>query len=225
MNDKQLIAEYAAKKVKKGMLVGLGTGSSANCFIEALAHRIHHENLAVAVVSSSTASTSLIRELGIPPLSLGCISQLDLYVDGADEVGPNNALLKGQGGDLVMEKLLAFASNEFIALADSSKKVANIGDKFPIPIEVIPAAWEFVQNSLRSYEIQGGLRKYGNAPVVSSHGSLILDITFPPELSTMEIEVLLNSIPGVVEHGIFYHLANTVLMAKNGKVVATHLEI
>lgn len=220
MNDKQLVAIEAAKLVNNGMLVGLGTGSTANFFIEELARRRHEEGLQVTTVASSTVSTIKAQSLGLPIVALEHISQLDLYVDGADEVTPDMTLLKGRGSDLVREKLLAKASSEFIVLIDPSKKVSRIGEKFPIPIEVAPFAWQLVKHSLEQLGAVGNLRANASKDglAMTSHGSLVLDMTFDTAISSNELNGLLNSTPGVVEHGIFHGLATSILLADNGNI-------
>lgn len=220
MNDKELVAKYAANLVKNGMLVGLGTGSTADYFIAELARRTIEENLHVTVAASSIVSMLKAQTLGLPLVAIEHIKQLDLYVDGADEVTPENTLLKGQGADLVKEKLLAKSSKQFIVLIDKSKTVKHIGEKFPVPIEVMPFAWQMVKQRLEELGGCGQLRQnnQGSGLAISSHGSLILDMTFPPSLDSNALNSLLNSIPGIVEHGIFYDLASMVLLAENKNV-------
>ena len=218
MNDKERVAKHAASLVKNGMLVGLGTGSTADYFIAELARRVKEENLKVTTVASSLVSMQKAQESGLPLMAIEHLTRLDLYIDGADEVSPDNTLLKGQGADLVKEKLLAKASDKFIVLVDPSKMVDKIGARFAIPIEVMPFAWQLVKQSLELLGGQGELRKNGNGLAVSSHGSLILDMTFDDSIETFQLDSMLNSTPGVVEHGIFYQLADMVLLALDGKV-------
>ena len=220
MNDKEHVAKHAAGLVKDGMLVGLGTGSTADCFITELARRRNEENLQVTTVSSSIISMIKAQELGLPMMAVEHLTGLDLYVDGADEVTPGNTLLKGQGADLVREKLLARACEEFIVLVDQSKRVAQIGEKFSIPIEVMPFAWQLVKQRLEEIGGQGELRPNGNGSglAVTSYGSLVLDIKFDPELEISQLDAILNATPGVVEHGIFYKLASLVLCSVDGEI-------
>ena len=144
MNDKELVAIRAARYVQDGMVVGLGTGSTANYFIQELARRHKEEGLRVTAAASSVVSTIKAQELGLPLVALEHLGKIDLYVDGADEVTPQMTLLKGRGYDLVREKLLARSSDKFIVLIDKSKLVSRIGEKFPIPVEVMPFAWQLV---------------------------------------------------------------------------------
>lgn len=219
LNDKQCVAMHAASFVEEGMCVGLGTGSTANYFIEELARK-QEQGLTVITVSSSIVSAIKAKELGLNVIAIEQVTSLDLYVDGADEVSPNFSLLKGRGSDLVREKLLAKASDKMIVMVDNSKRVDRIGEKFPIPIEVMPFAWQLVQKSVCDMGGEGELRPNagGDGLAVSSHGSLILDMTFSKDMDDHSLNQQLNAIPGVVEHGIFYNLATTVLIAHEGKV-------
>jgi ribose 5-phosphate isomerase A len=218
MNDKQLVAIEAAKHVENGMLVGLGTGSTADLFIEELARRMKDDKLKCKVVSSSAASARKAGDLGLQLVEMADISHLDLYVDGADEVTPDLTLLKGRGADLVKEKLLAKAAGQFFVLIDQSKLVSRIGEKYPIPVEVPPFSWQLVKHGLENAGGKVVLRKKDDQPAVSSHGSWILDVTFEPRLDAATLDDLLNSTPGVVEHGIFRGLARGVFMAENGSI-------
>ncbi len=221
LSDKQMVAIHAASFVQDGMTVGLGTGSTANYFIEELARKKQQEGLNITTVSSSIVSTIKAQELGLNVIAIEHIKSLDLYVDGADEVSPDNTLLKGRGSDLVREKLLAKASQAMIVMIDDSKLVQRIGEKCAIPIEVMPFARKLVQKSLQDIGGKGGLRPNagGDGLAVSSHGSLVLDMAFAEDIEAKTLNALLNSIPGVVEHGIFYQLATRVLLADNGVIV------
>ncbi len=220
MNDKQLVALQAATYVKDSMLVGLGTGSTANYFIEELARLAREEGLKFTTVASSTISAQKAQSLALPIVALEHISSIDLYVDGADEITPDKTLLKGRGSDLVKEKLLAKAAAQFIAVADSSKLVSHIGQNFVIPIEVIPFAWQLAKKNLEAIGGKGELRP--NAAKdgfwITSHGSYVLDMQFDKGLDASTLNTLINNTPGVVEHGIFYALTDIVLIAENGMV-------
>lgn len=220
MNDKQLVAIQAATYVKDGMLVGLGTGSTANYFIAELARRQREDGLKITTVSSSTISASMAQSLHLPIVALEHISYIDLYVDGADEITPEMTLLKGRGSDLVKEKLLAKAATQFIAVADESKLVSFIGQNFVIPIEVIPFAWQLTKKSLQDVGAQGDLRP--NAAKdgfwVTSHGSYVLDMKFDKNIDAETLNNLISNTPGVVEHGIFYGLADAVFIANDGLI-------
>jgi ribose 5-phosphate isomerase A len=220
MNDKQAVALEAASYVKNDMIVGLGTGSTANYFIEALATRQQQENLRITTVASSNISMIKAQSVGLTVLSLAQLSQIDLYVDGADEITADNSLLKGRGYDLVMEKLLAKAAKEFIVVADKSKLVSRIGENYPIPIEVMPFAWQAAKRSIEAIGGTGDLRPNvaKDGLCITSYGSLVLDMRFDASLDSHQLNALLKNIPGVVEHGIFAKLASKILIADQGKV-------
>ncbi len=220
MNDKQLVAIHAAKHVQDDMLVGLGTGSTANFFIEELARRQKEEKLTVTTISSSNVSMIKAQSLGLNVIGLQQINTIDLYVDGADEITPDLSLLKGRGYDLVMEKLLAKAAKQFFVVADQSKLVDHIGENFPIPIEVMPFAWQAAKKSIESAGGQGALRQNvaKDGLSITSYGSLVLDMQFDASMDAATLNQLLNNIPGVVEHGIFNQLTTAVLIANNGEI-------
>lgn len=220
MNDKQLVAIHAAKYVKSGMLVGLGTGSTANYFIEELARRQTEENLKVSTIASSQVSMIKAQILGLNVIALTQVAEIDVYVDGADEITPDMTLLKGRGYDLVLEKLLAKAAKQFIVVADKSKLVGRIGTNYAIPIEVMPMAWKAAKRSLEAAGGIGELRQNATKDglSISSHGSLMLDMAFDKSISEEALNHLINNTPGVVEHGIFYGLTSVVLVAGEGTV-------
>lgn len=220
MNDKELVAFEAAKLAKNNMVIGLGTGSTANYFIEHLAKRQADESLHISTVASSTISAIKAKDCGLPLVAISQISQLDLYVDGADEISPKLTLLKGRGQDLVMEKLLATAVKQFVVVADKSKLVNRIGEKFIIPIEVMPSAWQMVKHQLEKHGAEGDIRLNMSKDnvAISAQGNYILDMKFPTSLDEKVLNDLLNATPGIVEHGIFYGLTQQVLIADNGQI-------
>ena len=220
MNDKQAVAIYAAKFVKEKMIVGLGTGSTANYFIEELARRKREENLHVTTVASSQMSMIKAQSLGLTVIALNQIAALDLYIDGADEITPELSLLKGRGYDLVLEKLLAKAATQFLVVADKSKLVNRIGTNFAIPIEVIPFAWQAAKHSLEQAGGVGDLRQNTakDGLSITSHGSLVLDMVFDASIDEESLNNLINNTPGVVEHGIFRQYASAVFIADNGLI-------
>lgn len=218
MNDKELVAFEAAKLAKNGMVIGLGTGSTANYFIEYLAKRQAEEGLSISTVASSTISAIKAESCGLKVVSIAQLKRIDLYVDGADEITPNLSLLKGRGQDLVMEKLLAKAADQFIVVADKSKLVNRIGEKFIIPIEVIPSAWQMVKHQLEKHGAKGDIRLNAGKDnvAIGAQGSYVLDMQFPARINDEALNTLLNNTPGIVEHGVFYGIASQVLIADNG---------
>ena len=218
MNDKELVAQQALQYVSENMIIGLGTGSTANCFIDALAKRNKEEKLNIRTVSSSVVSMIKAKEAGLPIIAMEQINEIDLYIDGADEITPDLTLLKGRGYDLVREKLLARSAKKFIVIADESKIVENIGDNFPVPSEVQPFAWEFVKNILMKKgtgDIRINSAKDGYA--ITSCGNFVLDFNYT-EKNIEKLNALLCQTPGIVEHGIFYNIAHGALISSNGKV-------
>ena len=220
MNSKQYVASVAVTRVQSGMVVGLGTGSTANCFIEALAHQIHDKQWQIQAVASSTITANFAIEHGISLLSIAYLNAIDIYVDGADEVAPDGSVLKGRGGDLVIEKLLARAAKQFIVLAEESKQTNYLGEKFPIPIEVLPFAWRMVQNNLRELEGHGDLRhhKDGSGIFITSQGNYVLDTRFNARDANW-LDTQINQIPGVVEHGIFCGMPGENLIASHEQIL------
>lgn len=218
MNDKELVAQQALQYVSENMIIGLGTGSTANCFIDALAKRNKEEKLNIRTVSSSVVSMIKAKEAGLPIIAMEQINEIDLYIDGADEITPDLTLLKGRGYDLVREKLLARSAKKFIVIADESKIVENIGDNFPVPSEVQPFAWELVKNILMKKgtgDIRINSAKDGYA--ITSCGNFVLDFNYT-EKNIEKLNALLCQTPGIVEHGIFYNIAHGALIISNGKV-------
>jgi ribose 5-phosphate isomerase A len=218
MNDKELVAQQALQYVSENMIIGLGTGSTANCFIDALAKRNKEEKLNIRTVSSSVVSMIKAKEAGLPIIAMEQINEIDLYIDGADEITPDLTLLKGRGYDLVREKLLARSAKKFIVIADESKIVEYIGDNFPVPSEVQPFAWELVKNILMKKgtgDIRINSAKDGYA--ITSCGNFVLDFNYT-EKNIEKLNALLCQTPGIVEHGIFYNIAHGALISSNGKV-------
>jgi len=218
MNDKELVAQQALQYVSENMIIGLGTGSTANCFIDALAKRNKEEKLNIRTVSSSVVSMIKAKEAGLPIIAIEQINEIDLYIDGADEITSDLTLLKGRGYDLVREKLLARSAKKFIVIADESKIVENIGDNFPVPSEVQPFAWELVKNILMKKgtgDIRINSAKDGYA--ITSCGNFVLDFNYT-EKNIEKLNALLCQTPGIVEHGIFYNIAHGALISSNGKV-------
>lgn len=218
MDDKQLVGIRAASYVSSGMVVGLGTGSTANHFLHELGRRVREEQLAVQVVASSYPTAFLARELGLSLLSIEQVARLDLYADGADEVTPARDLLKGRGFDLVREKILARASERFVVFVDSSKLVTRLGSRFPIPVEVLPFAVHTVRRHLEALGGRAAVRRSGDAVVITAQGNLVLDTIFDPAVDVVALDAELRGLPGVAEHGVFRGLASVVLVAKDGVV-------
>jgi ribose 5-phosphate isomerase A len=195
------------------MAVGLGTGTTATMFIRELALRVQ-QGLAIRCVASSDASHDLGLSLGMDVTTLDQLPELDLYVDGADEVGPGLALIKGGGGALLREKIVASTAEEFLVVVDSTKLVEHLG-KFPLPVEVIKMALRVVEPRLAALGLNPKQRqaKNGNGPYLTDEGNYILDCACgmidDPEVLAAEI----RGIVGVVEHGLFLGMATLALVA------------
>ncbi|HUL96518.1 MAG TPA: ribose-5-phosphate isomerase RpiA [Usitatibacter sp.] len=203
--QKKAAAEAALKFVEDDMVVGVGTGSTVNFFIDALASikgRIRN------TVSSSEASAKRLRELHIPVAELNDVDGCDVYVDGADEVTEHLAMIKGGGGALTREKIVAAASRKFVCIADASKLVPVLG-KFPLPVEVIPMARSYVGRTL--VKLTGGMPQL-RAGVTTDNGNLILDVRGLTIMKPMELEAELDQVAGVVCNGLFARRPADVLL-------------
>ena len=186
---------HIENKLSKDMVLGIGTGSTVNFFIDELSN---FKNYFKGAVSSSEASTILLESNGIDVFSLNDVNGLEFYIDGADEVSPDNVLIKGGGGAHTREKIVASASREFICIVDQSKLVDKLGD-FPLPIEVIPESRSLVARKIISL---GGTPIYRSG-FVTDQGNHILDIKDIDISQPEKLESLINNIPGVVDNGIF----------------------
>jgi len=223
MNDKELVANAALDFVKNNTIIGLGTGSTANFFIEGLAKKIKEENFDIKVVASSTISGINAANAGLNCVSLDQIESIDLYVDGADEIAIDNdnriQVLKGRGYDLIREKLLARSSRACVIIGDNSKMVDKIGTNFPIPVEVSPIAWKITKNIIEKFTTKCNLRENtaGDGFAITSYGNLVLDCEFEDKDKSIHIlSSRISLIPGVLEHGIFLDTVNHIIVANNG---------
>ncbi|MDB2451011.1 ribose-5-phosphate isomerase RpiA [Gammaproteobacteria bacterium] len=199
--------DYIKDKLHPEMILGIGTGSTVNFFIEELGN---YRNLFAGAVSSSEASSNLLNEKGIDVFNLNDVIDIAFYIDGADEVSPDNELIKGGGGAHTREKIVASASNEFVCIVDDSKLVTRLG-AFPLPVEVIPESRSLVARKIVS---MGGTPIYRSG-FITDQGNHILDIQDLDISNPEAVEVLLNNIPGVVDNGIFaFNKPKTVLVSK-----------
>ena len=193
---KKLAARAALKYVKPETIVGVGSGSTVNCFIEALGEL---KDQIQGAVAASKASEELLRKQGIEVFSANDVSSLDIYVDGADEINPQKMMIKGGGAALTREKIVAALAKKFICIVDASKQVDVLGSTFPLPVEVIPMARWQVGRKLVSL---GGAPEYREG-VVTDNGNVILDVHNFAILNPVEMEKELNNVAGVVTNGIF----------------------
>ncbi|KTE02544.1 ribose-5-phosphate isomerase [Sphingopyxis sp. H038] len=218
--EKALAAVKAVDEVRDGMLVGLGTGGTAACAVKNLSERISH-GLRITAVATSQATEALARRLAVPLIPFQQLSAVDLTIDGADEIDDRFQAIKGGGGALLREKVIAAASTRVIIIVDSSKRVAQLG-KFPLPVEVVPFATEFVRKRLTKLGARVTLRAAGATPFLTDQGNHILDASLDIIARPSEIAAVVAAIPGVVEHGLFLDEIDTIMIARGDMVEVRH---
>ncbi len=212
-------AQRALELVKPGMTVGLGSGSTATLWIKLLGEQVRDHGLKIRAIASSEDSERLGRSYGIPFVNFEECRSLDLTVDGADEVAPKLALIKGGGGKLLREKIVASASKRFVVVADESKLVEKLG-RFPLPVEVIPMATPLVSDALRGLGFTPTIRVNPDGTrYITDEGNVILDCSGVLMEDPEAIAVKLDSIVGVVEHGLFLNMAELALIACEHEVI------
>ncbi|MDA0336238.1 MAG: ribose-5-phosphate isomerase RpiA [bacterium] len=212
--NKELAARKAVEYIRDGMVVGLGTGSTAEFAIRALGERVEKEGLEIQCVPTSEASAALGEELGLDMQSLEDNPVIDLTIDGADEVDPNLNLIKGLGGALLREKIVAAASAREVIIIDPGKLVDRLGTRSPLPVEVIPFAWGLAKLRLVDLCRRAELRRRDDdEPYVTDNGNFILDCHFVDGIAdAASLELSINQIPGVVENGLFVGLTDIVVV-------------
>ena len=210
---KQAVGRAAIKYVEPDTIIGVGTGSTVNYFIDALAD-IKHQ--IAGAVSSSVASTERLKALGIDVFELNEVDSLSIYVDGADEVTEHKHMIKGGGAALTQEKIVSAVAKTFVCIVDNSKEVGVLG-KFPLPVEVIPMARSYVARELVKL---GGDPVYRDG-IVTDNGNVILDVHNLEILNPVELEKAINNIPGVVTNGIFALRGADIVLVASDDGVAT----
>jgi ribose 5-phosphate isomerase A len=219
--EKKTVAQAALRWVRNGMLLGLGTGSTSHWFIKAVGERVRSGELKVEGIATSRASEELARQSGIPLLTSRRGLVLDLDVDGADEIAPDLSLIKGGGGALLREKVIARGSKYFLVLADSSKQVQKLG-AFPLPVEVIPFSLNWVMDEIAKIGGEPVLRMQRDSAAeayLTDQQNYILDCKFGALESPAELAAHLEKIPGIAEHGLFLGYAHSALIARGSEVV------
>jgi ribose 5-phosphate isomerase A len=212
-------AQRALELVESRMTVGLGSGSTATLWIKLLGERVRDQGLDIRAIASSEDSERLGRSYGIPFVNFEECRSLDLTVDGADEIAPKLALIKGGGGKLLREKIVASASKRFVIVADESKQVEKLG-RFPLPVEVIPMAAPLVSDSLRRLGFTPTIRANRDGTrYVTDEGNLILDCSGLLIENPEQVAAKIDSIIGVVEHGLFLNMASLALIAGEQQVI------
>ena len=210
------LAEAAAARVESGMTVGLGTGSTADAVIRALGRRAR-EGLALRGVPTSRRTAKLARELGIRLVALEEVDQIDLGIDGADEIDPGLNATKGRGGALLHEKLVALACTDLVLVVAAEKLVSQLGTRLPLPVEVIPFGWQHTARRLEALGLTPMLRPdpdHPAQPFYSDGGHVILDCVTGPLPDPAPLAEQIKAVPGVVEHGLFIGIAHRALVVE-----------
>lgn len=212
----------AAELVRDGQLVGLGTGSTATHLVNRLAERIHSEGLHIQAVSTSWSTTLQCRKLGIPLLDLGEVNHLDIAIDGADEIDSSRNLIKGRGAAHLLEKIVASMADIYVIVADETKRVNCLGEKFAVPLEVLPSAIGLVTARVEALGAKVTVRMGApgkDGPVISDSGNLIVDAKFANIADPAQLAASLDGITGLLEHGLFVGQTSKVILATaNGLV-------
>ena len=217
ISEKQRSAEAAVEYVKDGMIVGLGTGSTTEFAVKKLGEKVR-DGLAIRGIPTSDITKKQAEEEGIPLIDFSETMYIDLTIDGADEIDADLNMIKGGGAALLREKIVASASREVIIIVSSEKFVHQLGS-FPLPVEVIPFGW---QVSFKQLETLGGspdLRLKQGQALRTDQGNYIIDCQFSQIIDAVQLEQLLNMIPGVVENGLFTGLCSRMIMADGDKIV------
>jgi len=212
-------AQRALELVTPGMTVGLGSGSTASLWVRLLGEKVRDQGLKIRAIASSEDSEHLGRSFGIPIITFDDCEKLDLTVDGADDIAPGLALIKGGGGKLLREKIVASASERFVVIADESKVVEKLGNA-PLPVEVIQMAAPLVKRSLMSLGFEVRLRLNGDgSPYVTDEGNHLFDCSGVVIEDPEKLAAILDGTVGVVEHGLFLNFANLALIATEDAVI------
>lgn len=211
---KRQAAEQAVTFIEPGMVVGLGTGSTAVYAVRALGRLLANGRLQnIVAIPTSEVTAQQAREHNIPLVTLNSNPIIDLTIDGADEADPNLDLIKGLGGALLREKIVAAVSQRLIIIADHTKQVAQLGSHAPVPVEVIPFAERPVADYLRTLGGQIKKRQNDGIPFITDEGNIILDFTMRPITNPQQLAQAIRQQPGVVEHGLFLNMATDLILA------------
>jgi ribose 5-phosphate isomerase A len=213
------LAEATVAPIQSGMLVGLGTGRTARRGVRALAERIRAEDLKVDCVASSEATEQLARELELRVVDFALVEEVDYLFDGADEVDSKLRMLKGSGGAMTRERIVAWASKRRVYMVDGHKMVENLGTNATLPVAVMAYGLASTRASLRSVGLNGVCRRTMDGDMfITDNGNLILDVPLTPDHCLEELAAHLNDIPGVIDHGLFLGEADEVLVDRGGKI-------
>lgn len=215
--EKILAAKEAVLLVKENDLVGLGTGSTASYAIQELAQKIKEGLSNIRGVASSKKTEALAESLGIPLLPIGEVNHIDISIDGADEFTEECNLIKGGGGALFREKIVASLSENRIVIADRSKKVEKLG-AFKVPVEIVPVAYQYVLGQIKKLNGVGSLRKTAGEIFVTDNQNFIVDVDFGLIDDVQKLSYCLNNIDGLLAHGLFVDLTSKIIMAKDNQL-------
>ena len=215
--EKQLAAETVARWIPNGARMGIGSGTTSAYFIRAIGRRVREEHLQISGIATSKDSEKLARAEGIPLIEPQHGLVLDFTVDGADEISPELNLIKGGGGKLFREKVIASASKFLLVIADSSKPVAILG-RMPLPVEVVPFALHWVMDRIASLGADPVLREASGSPVVTDQANWLLDCHFKAIPDPATLAVKLSTIAGILDHGLFLGLARMAVVAEGNQV-------
>ncbi len=217
MDAKRIAAERAVDDIQDGMIVGLGTGSTAYWAIHKLGVRIQ-EGLRIKAIATSIESEELAKKLGIPLVSFAEIKETDITIDGADEVDVHLNLIKGGGGALLREKIVAAASKQLLIVVDENKLVERLG-AFPLPIEIVKFGYEVTIDKLRQLDCEPILRIVNDMPYETDNGNFIVDCRFNEIVNPEQLHDQINVIPGVVDNGLFVNMTSKVIVGSvNGDI-------
>jgi len=217
--SKRAAARAAADLVRSGMRLGLGTGSTFTHVLDRLAERIRDEDLDILGVPTSESTAQRARELEIPLTELDAVDELDLAIDGADEVDSAKNLIKGGGGALVREKIVAAAARELVIVVDSTKVVDRLGTTFRLPVEVMRFGARHAARRLERLDLRSELRTRGDAPFVTDNGNWIFDCEILGRPDAAELECRINAIAGVVDNGLFVGMTGDVFIGESDGTV------
>jgi ribose 5-phosphate isomerase A len=214
---KKRAAEFAIEFVKDGQIIGIGTGSTILYAIQALGGKVR-DGLSIIGVPTSKQSERIAKELNIPIRQLNDVDRVDIVIDGADEINPAFDMIKGGGGALTREKLVALAAKERVIVVDETKLVPFLGKSFRLPVEVLPYGWRYCQNCLQEIGCTVNLRTRDSEIFETDNGNYILDCGFDDLGDAEDLERRIKLIPGVIESGLFIGIADTLVIGYQGKI-------
>ncbi|WP_373521083.1 ribose-5-phosphate isomerase RpiA, partial [Aquiflexum sp.] len=219
MDKKQIAGEAAVQYIEDGMIIGLGSGSTVYWTIKRIGELVS-EGMRISGIPSSMRTEKLAKEFSIPLVSFNDVRNIDITIDGADEVDPNLNLIKGGGGSVLREKILAFASKALIIVVDEEKLVKRLGN-FPLPVEVTPFGIENTLKKITELGCEAKLRLKDNQIFLTDNNNFIADCNFQKIKCPSKLSIELNQIPGVIENGLFYDIVNKVIIGSENNCVRT----